>query len=79
MRWKMAGAAILALGTLVGTGTMAEARDGCGPGFHQGVYGACRPNLGGPAFFGGPVFRPVAWHWHRHYTWHTHWHWHRFG
>jgi hypothetical protein len=24
----------------------AEARQGCGPGFHRGPYGACRPNRG---------------------------------
>jgi hypothetical protein len=28
--------------------------EGCGPGFHRGPYGRCRPNLGGPVV-GGPV------------------------
>jgi hypothetical protein len=30
----------------------ANAEGGCGPGFHRGLYGACRPN--------GPVVVPGA-------------------
>ncbi|WP_342779019.1 GCG_CRPN prefix-to-repeats domain-containing protein [Methylobacterium terricola] len=55
MRWSMvAGATILSLGALVGTGTTAEARDGCGPGFHRNWRGWCRPNFG-PRVFYAPV------------------------
>ncbi|BAQ45280.1 hypothetical protein Maq22A_c09975 [Methylobacterium aquaticum] len=77
MRWSMvAGAAILSLGAVVGTGTTAEARDGCGPGFHRNWRGWCRPNLG-PRVFYAPVvgyrtvvvgprwgygYRRVGWH-----------------
>jgi hypothetical protein len=77
MRWSMiAGAAILSVGAVVGTGTTAEARDGCGPGFHRNWRGWCRPNLG-PRVVYAPVvgyrtvvvgprwgygYRRVGWH-----------------
>lgn len=68
----------------------AEARDGCGLGFHRGFYGFCRPNLG-PVFYGYPRYgwygprwhrwgyRRYGWHrwggWgHRHVGWHGGWH-----
>ena len=83
MRLKLAGAALLALGTLAGSAGNAEARDGCGPGFHRGFYGYCRPNLYGPRFYGyGPAFYGPRWHggwhrrwggWHHHAGWHRHW------
>jgi hypothetical protein len=38
-------AAVLVAGTLAGFGA-AEAAQGCGPGFHRGPYGGCRPNGG---------------------------------
>jgi len=38
-------ASILVAGTLAGFGA-AEAAGGCGPGFHRGPYGGCRPNGG---------------------------------
>src|SRR5207253_7946637 len=38
-------AAVLVAGTLAGFGA-AEAAGGCGPGFHRGPYGGCRPNGG---------------------------------
>src|SRR3954451_13277198 len=38
-------AAVLLAGTLAGFGA-AEAAGGCGPGFHRGPYGGCRPNGG---------------------------------
>src|SRR3954462_10692509 len=38
-------AAVLVAGTLAGFGG-AEAAQGCGPGFHRGPYGGCRPNSG---------------------------------
>lgn len=80
MRLKLAGAALLALGTLAGTTGIAEARDGCGPGFHRGFYGYCRPNFGPRpyAFYGGPRWG-YGW---RHHGWHGGWHragWHRGG
>jgi hypothetical protein len=38
-------AAVLAASTVAGFGA-ANAADGCGPGFHRGPYGGCRPNRG---------------------------------
>jgi hypothetical protein len=34
----------LAAGIALGTATIAEARQGCGPGYHRGPAGHCRPN-----------------------------------
>ena len=38
-------AAVLVAGTLAGF-SAADAAGGCGPGFHRGPYGGCRPNGG---------------------------------
>lgn len=38
-------AGVLLAATLAGFGA-AEAAQGCGPGFHRGPYGGCRPNGG---------------------------------
>ncbi|MGY2051623.1 GCG_CRPN prefix-to-repeats domain-containing protein [Methylobacterium sp. JK268] len=88
MRWTIAGAAVLTLGTLVGTAGVAEARDGCGPGFHRNFYGFCRPNFFGPRVVYAPVVYGPRWHrvgwyrpWHR-VGWYGGWHrpyWHRVG
>ncbi|MET3481009.1 hypothetical protein [Methylobacterium sp. 1973] len=32
----------------------AQAAGGCGPGFHRGPYGACRPNVSGAPGYYGP-------------------------
>jgi hypothetical protein len=37
----------LAAGIALGTTSLAEAREGCGPGYHRGPAGHCRPNGGG--------------------------------
>lgn len=71
MLWKLAGAAVLALGTLVGTSSSAESRDGCGPGFHRNFYGFCRPSFYGPVFYGPPWRRP--WGWHRARSYRPYW------
>jgi hypothetical protein len=42
---KILFAAVLVAGTLAGFGA-ANAAGGCGPGFHRGPYGGCRPNGG---------------------------------
>jgi hypothetical protein len=49
-------ASILVAGTLAGFGA-AEAAGGCGPGFHRGPYGGCRPN-GGPVVVAPRVVAP---------------------
>lgn len=84
MHLRLAGAALLALGTLAGTATVAEARDGCGPGFHRGYYGYCRPNLYGPRWGWRPAYGPrwrPAYGPRWHYGWHRpHWGgWHHAG
>lgn len=86
MRLKLAGAAVLALGAITATAGTAEARDGCGPGFHRGWSGWCRPNV----VYRPVVYRPVYWgyrrvgwygpRWHRwggyrHVGWHRPWGW----
>lgn len=70
----------------------AEARDGCGPGFHRNFYGWCRPNVRpyayrpdvyGPAYrrFGYHRWGGYRWHysWHRRFAWHRHFAWHGGG
>jgi hypothetical protein len=39
-------AAALVATTVAGFGASANAAGGCGPGFHRGPYGGCRPNGG---------------------------------
>ena len=58
----------------------AQARQGCGPGFHRDPYGACRPN-GGPAVVGVGVpaiglFYPGRGYWdgHRYWAHRARWH-----
>lgn len=71
MHLKFATAAVLAVGLLTAAAGTAEARQGCGPGFHRGYYGVCHPNLG----FYGPGWHRWhhPWGWHRYYGWHRHW------
>jgi hypothetical protein len=53
----------------------ANAAGGCGPGFHRGPYGGCRPNRGpivvvpgaavvAPAVIAPPVVCGVGYRWH---------------
>jgi hypothetical protein len=49
-------AAVLVAGTLAGF-SAADAAGGCGPGFHRGPYGGCRPN-GGAIVVGPRVVAP---------------------
>ncbi len=39
---------------------------GCGPAFHRGPFGGCRPNFGRGYGFGGPYHRGY-YGYHRHY------------
>ncbi len=74
----------LASGVLL-TAPAAEARDGCGLGFHRGYSGWCRPNLGYRPYAFAPAYPRFGyrgwgggyrWHhayryrWHRHFAWH---------
>ena len=38
----------------------ASAEGGCGPGFHRGPYGGCRPNRGPVVVVPGAVVAPVV-------------------
>lgn len=38
--------AALVAGAVASFGGTADAAGGCGPGYHRGAYGACRPNAG---------------------------------
>lgn len=39
-------AALLTAGIVLSTASVAQAREGCGAGFHRGPAGHCRPNGG---------------------------------
>jgi hypothetical protein len=41
-------------------GLITRVAQGCGPGFHRGPYGGCRPFRGG-GFYGGPRFERRCW------------------
>lgn len=89
---RLLPAAVLAAGLAapLAMSAPAEARDGCGPGFHRGVYGWCRPNLRPravfvpyayrPAFYGPRRFHGGGPRWrrwgvvHRPVGWHRGWH-----
>lgn len=88
---RYAAIAALALGLVTGAAGTAEARDGCGPGFHRGFHGVCRPNFGPRPFvygygyrpyrsrvgwYGGPRFHRGGYGWHRGYAFHRGPGWH---
>jgi hypothetical protein len=52
-------AAALVASTFAGF-SAAEAAGGCGPGFHRGPYGGCRPNRGVVVVAPGYVERPAV-------------------
>jgi hypothetical protein len=79
--------AAIATGAVMTVAAPAEARDGCGPGFHRGAYGRCFPNRGpgpGPVAVGvpgGPAlvignFYPGRGYWDGQRYWHHREHWH---
>ncbi len=69
---------VLAAGAALTVAGSAQAEGGCGPAFHRGPYGGCRPN-GGPAFVRGPafgVFYPGRGYWDGHRYWANRERWH---
>jgi hypothetical protein len=75
MRTALLSAAVVAM-SLIGAAGTAEARQGCGLGFHRDFYGYCRPNIGpGPFAYRPYAYRPgfyvhrrIGWYgprWHR--------------
>ncbi|WP_206245128.1 GCG_CRPN prefix-to-repeats domain-containing protein [Novosphingobium terrae] len=73
--------AALAVSAALSSITPAQAAGGCGPGFHRGPYGACRPNYGpGPAVVAPGlavgVFYPGHGYWDGHRYWGHRYGWH---
>ena len=72
--FKKALFAAITAGVALAAVSSADAAGGCGPGFHRGPYGGCRPN-GGPVVgvaIGGPaigVFYPGHGYWDGHRYW----------
>ena len=56
--WLPAVAAAVLLSVVCVDGASAEG--GCGPGFHRGPYGGCRPNRGPVVVVPGAVVAPVV-------------------
>jgi hypothetical protein len=79
---KMIFAIALAAGAIVAI-SPAVARQGCGPGFHRGPYGHCRPNRGDRVvlpgglvignFYAGRGYWDGHRYWHRRERWHDRW------
>ena len=76
---KLLGVSALAALSLA---SAAQAAQGCGPGYHRGPYGGCRPNLGpGPVvvgprlgvFYGGRGWWDGHRYWGNRYRWHGGW------
>jgi hypothetical protein len=71
--FKKALFAAMAVGVALAGVSSANAAGGCGPDFHRGPYGGCRPN-GGPVVVGvaGPaigIFYPGRGYWDGHRYW----------
>ncbi|MHB8283303.1 MAG: GCG_CRPN prefix-to-repeats domain-containing protein [Caulobacteraceae bacterium] len=76
---KVMIAAMAAGVTLAGVSS-ASAAGGCGPAFHRGPYGGCRPNYGpGAVVVGAPglgIFYPGRGYWDGHRYWGHRYGWH---
>jgi hypothetical protein len=72
---------VLSAGAALTIVSSAQASGGCGPAFHRGPYGGCRPNVGpGPVVVGvgGPgigVFYAGRGYWDGHRYWHNRYRW----
>lgn len=63
----------------LGSVTAADASGGCGPAFHRGPYGGCRPNGGPVVAVGVPaigVFYAGRGYWDGHRYWQHRERWH---
>lgn len=79
--------AALAAGSMIALAAPADAAQGCGPGFHRGAYGHCRPNrpVAGPGvgiavgplvignFYAGRGYWDGHRYWAHRERWHGHW------
>jgi hypothetical protein len=78
-------AVVLAAGVAFAAASAADAAQGCGPGYHRGPYGHCRPNVGpGPVevvpgglvvgtFYPGRGYWDGNHYWMHRYRWHNGW------
>ena len=69
--FKKALITAIAAGAALASVSAAHAEGGCGPGFHRGPYGGCRPNHGG-VVVGAPaigVFYAGQGYWDGHRYW----------
>jgi hypothetical protein len=72
----------LAAGAAVSAISSADARGGCGVGFHRGPYGGCRRNLGPEPVVVAPgapvigVYYGGRGYWDGHRYWGHRYHWH---
>lgn len=70
----------IAAGAVLAAAAPADARQGCGLGFHRGFHGRCIPNRG--RRFAGPrapvvgVFYPGRGYWYGGRYWHNRYRWH---
>lgn len=75
----VAAIALASAVALSAAATPADARQGCGPGFHRGPYGHCRPNMGGRPvlvvgnFYDGRGYWDGHRYWHNRYRYHNGW------
>jgi hypothetical protein len=53
---KLFTAIVLTSALALGTATVAEAKDGCGRGFHRDRWGHCRPNHGRNVYVTGRYY-----------------------
>lgn len=71
---------IVAVVSVLGMASAAEAAQGCGIGFHRGPYGHCRPNGGPVVVLPGPVavgvYYPGRGWWDGHRYWSHRYRWH---
>jgi len=54
----------------------AQARQGCGPGFHRAPSGMCRPNRDRRIVFVEGRFYPGRGYWYQNRWWHRRYRWH---
>ncbi|VVT16767.1 conserved exported hypothetical protein [Sphingomonas sp. EC-HK361] len=62
----------VAMGTTVGSASVADARQGCGVGFHRGPRGHCVVNRAG-GFYRGYGWWDGRRYWQHRYRWHNGW------
>ena len=78
----MKKSALIALALMASTTAVAgiaNAADGCGPGFHRGAYGHCRANRGAVVAV-GPVGLTIGTYYPHHGYWDGHRYWdHRYA